>query len=200
MGRNKALEIFGSSNLVLRVLSRLSHLNSDIILVTSSLVDRPYDQLRVFPALKIVADVYPGKGPLGGLYAGLLASDTPLNLVVACDMPFLNLRLLRYMLKLGPDFDVVVPRIGGYFEPLHAVYSQKCVAPVKDLLERQCLNVRDLFTRVSVRFLDAAEIDRFDPEHISFFNINTEIDLARAKALIRADRDQELKAASHADD
>jgi len=133
----------------------------------------------------MVTDIYPGKGPLGGIYTGLATSDSVHNLVVACDMPFLNQALLRYMIQLSANFDLVVPRWDGMVEPLHAVYSKSCQAPIESLLKQGVLNIAKLFTLVKVRYVEADEIDRFDPKHLSFFNINTEADLKMARELAK---------------
>ncbi|MCL0094873.1 molybdenum cofactor guanylyltransferase, partial [Dehalococcoidales bacterium] len=135
--------------------------------------------------LRTVTDTYPDKGPLGGIYTGLAISDSLYNLVVACDMPFLNQALLRYMLQLSVDVDLVVPRLGDMVEPLHAVYSKTCLAPIKYLLKQSNLRVTDLFTLVRVRYVETEEINRFDPKHLSFFNINTQADLEIARELAK---------------
>ena len=69
----------------------------------------------------MVTDTYPGKGPLGGIYTGLGAAESFYNLVVACDMPFLNQTLLDNMIQNSANFDLVVPRLGNMVESLHAV-------------------------------------------------------------------------------
>ncbi len=166
-----------------RVVSRLIPLGGDMYIVTAS--ERVSPRLSCHHRLKAVADIYRDKGPLGGIYAGLKASGADYNLVVACDMPFLNPDLLGYMLQLAQGFDLVVPRVGEMIEPLHAVYSRACLASVESLLEQGDLQVRRLFPLVKMRYVEAEEIDRFDPRHLSFFNINNEADLARAKDLAR---------------
>lgn len=133
--------------------------------------------------MKVVGDIYPGKGSLGGIYTGLVASDSLYNIVVACDMPFLNQGLLRYMIEIADNFDLVIPRLGNTIEPLHAVYSKRCLAPIEHLLEQDDLQIFKFFPAVKVRYMEADEIDRFDPEHLSFFNINTEADLKTAREL-----------------
>jgi len=133
----------------------------------------------------MATDTYPGKGPLGGIYTGLATSDSLYNLVVACDMPFLNQALLRYMIQLSANFDLVVPRCHEMLEPLHAVYSKGCQVPIESLLKQGTLNIAKLFTLVKVRYVEAGEIDRFDPKHLSFFNINTEADLNMARELAK---------------
>jgi len=86
LGQDKALEIIGNRSLLERVISYLNFFNSDIIIVTAP--NQSYPQLGGYPKLRVVTDIYPGKGPLGGIYTGLKASDSFYNLVVACDMPF----------------------------------------------------------------------------------------------------------------
>ncbi len=122
LGRDKVLEVVGNRSLLERAVLHLSSLASDIIIVTATAQSFP--QFTDYPRLRIVTDTYPGKGPLGGIYAGLAVSDSFHNLVVACDMPFLNQGLLRYMIQLAPNFDLVIPRVGDMVEPLHAVYSR----------------------------------------------------------------------------
>ena len=137
------------------------------------------------PLIEWNRDLYPGKGPLAGIYTGLLAANNPCSIIVACDMPFLDPSLLGYMIEFAPDFDVVAPKIGDKREPLHAVYSKNCLAPIKSLLEQERLKVTDFFPLVKVRYVVEEEINRFDPNHLSFLNINTEADLEKAKALIK---------------
>jgi molybdopterin-guanine dinucleotide biosynthesis protein A len=182
-GQDKALEIIGNRSLLERVVFHLSFLNSDILLVTAP--NQSYPQLGGYPRLRAVTDIYVNKGPLGGIYTGLKASDSFYNLVVACDMPFLNQALLRYMLQISAGFDLVVPRLGDMVEPLHAVYSRACLAPIESLLQQGNLSVIQLFTLVKLRYVDAEEIDRFDPEHLSFFNINSQADLAKARGIMK---------------
>ena len=183
LGRDKALEVVGSSNLLQRVVSQLSSFNSDIIVVIAN-GGSPL-QFGGYPRVRIVTDIYPGKGALGGLHAGLAASDAFYNLAVACDMPFLNQALLQYMVQVSPGFDLVVPRLGDLVEPLHAVYSKDCLAPIERLLEQGEVRFRALFALVKVRYIEDDEISRFDPEHLSFFNVNTEADLERAQRLAK---------------
>ena len=182
LGRNKALVTIGKRSLLERVLSRLSFLDSDILLVTTR--ELPYARLSDYPRVRVVSDLYPGKGSLGGIYTGLKLAAPFCNLVVACDMPFLNRDLLRYMIEASAGFDLVVPRLGELVEPLHGVYAKACLAPMERLLEQGVLSIREIFSLVRVRYVEAREIDRFDPSHLSFFNVNTESELARARALL----------------
>ena len=181
LGRNKALETVSNTSLLQRVVSYVSFLNGDITIVTAAGLSLP--QFIGYPRLRIITDTYPGKGPLGGIYTGLVASDSVYNLVIACDMPFLNQALLRYMTQICGGFDLVVPRLGDLVEPLHAVYSKECLVPMENLLKQGTLKIVELFSLVRVRYVEAEEINRFDPKHLSFFNINTEANLRMAREL-----------------
>jgi len=181
LGRDKVVEIIGSKSLLQWVVSCLSFFNRDIILVTAKGQSLP--QFTDYPKLKVAADIYPGKGSLGGIYTGLAVSESFHNLVVAGDMPFLNRALLTYMMQLSADFDVVIPRLGNEVEPLHAVYSKGCLAPIEYLFKQDNLKIIDFFPSVRVRYVEAEEINKFDPKHLSFFNINTEKDLETAREL-----------------
>jgi molybdopterin-guanine dinucleotide biosynthesis protein A len=183
LGRDKVLEVVGGSNLLQRVVSRLSSFNSNIIVVIADGKSLP--RLSGYAGFRVVTDIYPGKGALGGIHAGLAASNWQYNLVVAGDMPFLNQALLQYMVQLSPGFDLVVPRRGDRVEPLHAVYSKSCQALVERLLEQGETRVRALFDLVRVRYIEGEEISQFDPEQLSFFNVNTEADLKAAQRLAK---------------
>ncbi len=181
IGRNKALETIGGKTLIEYVVKRLRPLTSQILIVTS----REQSNLLAVGKAEILVDLHPDKGPLGGLYTGLLASQSPHSLAVACDMPFLNRALLSYMMQISASFDLVVPRLNNMVEPLHAVYSKNCLAPIEHLLKLGRLSVLELLTLVNVRCVEAEEINRFDPEHLSFFNVNTEDDLEKARKLVQ---------------
>ena len=191
LGHNKVLEVIGNRSLLQRVVDGLSFLNSDIIIVTAT--KTTFSQSIDYPKLRIVTDIYPGKGSLGGIYSGLAASGSFYNLAVACDMPFLNQALLRYMIQISANFDLVIPRLGDMVEPLHAIYSKGCLTPMEELLKQGNLKIIELLDLIKVRYVEAEEIDRFDPKHLSFFNINTPADLRTAKELARGDSNDDKR-------
>ena len=183
LGRNKLTETIGDRTLLERVLDTLSSFNSEIIIVTSARSNLP--DMIDYSNIRVVSDIYPGKGSLGGVYSGLFASKTLHNIVVACDMPFLHKGLINYMLEISKGYDLVAYREGERFEPLHAVYSRNCLATIELLLKRENVRIIEILSSVNVRYLTLEEIDRFDPLHLSFFNINTEDELRRAQELAK---------------
>jgi molybdopterin-guanine dinucleotide biosynthesis protein A len=183
LGRNKVLVKVGGVSLIQRVVNVLSSFSSDIIVVA----DRTRLWLKniSYPRMKLVTDICPGGGALGGIYAGLSVSDSLYNVVVACDMPFLSQPLLGYMVNAAVGYDVVIPRLGEMLEPLHAVYSRDCLPRIEHQLKQGELNVVGFFHLVRVRYIGATEVDHFDPEHRSFFNVNTRADLKKARELVK---------------
>ena len=183
LGRDKVTVSVENKILIQWVISGLAFLDTDIIIVTAEKEPVPPD--IDYPKLRTVSDIYPGRGSLGGVYTGLVSSNSFYNLVAACDMPFLNQDLLRYMIQVSAGFDLVVPRLADRIEPLHAVYSKNCIEPAELLLKQDELQIFRFYDSVKVRYVEAEEIDRFDPHHLSFFNINTEADLKKAMELLK---------------
>lgn len=181
IGGEKAFLEINGENLLQRVISRLDFLNSDIIIVIAEKQKLP--QLAYNQSLKIVTDIYPRKGPLAGIYSGLLNSCSEKTFVVACDMPFLDKELISYLLEVSIGFDITIPRFGNIVEPLHSVYSKNCLEAIVKLLVSNNLKVDNLLKMVKVRYVEAQEVNYFDPDHFSFFNINTKKDLIFARKL-----------------
>jgi molybdopterin-guanine dinucleotide biosynthesis protein A len=179
--RDKRLETVGDRSLLERVINVVNSVSSDIFIVKAN--GRAFPHLRESKKLRIVTDIYPDGGALGGLYTGLVASNSFYSLVVASDMPFLNHALLRYIIHIAEGYDAVVPRLGDKLEPLHAVYSKRCLIPMEWKLERGDLKIQEIYPLIRVRYLEDREIERFDPERLSLFNVNTETDLVKARKL-----------------
>ena len=208
MGQDKAFIDFDGAPLVSRVINQVRNLCSELIIVTND--SGAYQKFGV----RLVGDVYPAKGSLGGIYSGLRAVAENYALAVACDMPFLNQDLLRYMISFAPQFDVVIPRANdpsgktprterdekrdhksprsnkpiakeGDLHPMHAVYSKRCLEPIEERLRVDDLRLIGFHDTVRVRVIETDEVDRFDPEHWSFFNVNTPEDLKTAQDLAR---------------
>jgi molybdopterin-guanine dinucleotide biosynthesis protein A len=177
-GHDKVLEKLGDTSLLEKVISRTDPISKNIIIVTAK--ERAFAQFANNPKIRVVSDIVPGSGSLGGIYTGLVESKTFYNLVVAADMPFLNESLLRYMKKVAEGYDLTLPHVNNWYEPLHAIYSKNCLKPAKSMLDQGKKVIIELFEYVKVRYVEAEEIDRFDPQHLSFFNINTKEDIERA--------------------
>jgi molybdopterin-guanine dinucleotide biosynthesis protein A len=179
MGVNKAFVEIDGQPLIERLLARVDGLGNEALLITND--PASYRHL----GLPMHADVIPGKSNLGGLYTALTRARHEHVLALACDMPFLNRDLLAYLISLREQYDVVIPlNREGYPQSMHAVYGKACLAPIRQRVEADRLKVIGFFPDVRVREVGDDELDRFDPERLSFFNVNTPQDLAEAQRLV----------------
>ena len=179
-GRDKAYASIGGCRVMERIIKVLEPISGEIITVASA----EKTVIPVWGKHKVVTDVYPNSGPLGGIYTGLLYAQSDLAIVVGCDMPFLNTKLISLMLDLAKGFDVVVPRLGGrYVEPLHAVYAKTCLVKMKSQLESGQLSTWQVLQKLHTRNMEKEEYLPLDPRMLSFFNINTPEDFERANRI-----------------
>ncbi len=182
LGRNKVVEPLGGEPLIQRVIGRLSQVVDQIVVVVND-AERA-SELSLPPSVRVATDVYPGKSTLGGMHTGLSTIDTEWGIIVACDMPFLNVKLINHMLSVREGFDVVVPVLRGYLEPTHAAYSTRCLPYIERKLRSEDLKIIRFFDDVRVNPVPEEEVHRLDPGLLSFFNINTQKDLDDSVALV----------------
>lgn len=178
-GVKKALLEVGGRPLIERVLEATRPLGNEVVVVDN---DASLAHLQV---VRIVPDLEPGGGALAGLYSGMLAAGNPLSLAVGCDMPFLSSGLLRRLVELAPEHDVVIPVAEGQLHTLHAVYRREtCLGPIAQALARNTRRMTSFLGEVRVREVEEAELRDIDPDLRSLFNVNTPEDLARARAMV----------------
>lgn len=180
MGQNKALAPLLGIPLIERVAEVAKGLTDDILLVTNDAAS--YASLR----LPCIPDAQPGFGPLMGLYSGLEAARYDLALLVACDMPFLSLDLLHYLIDLAPEHDVVIPRTEDGLHPLHALYRRPtCLPGIAAAIAAGQRRMIAFHGRVRVREVTEDEIAARDPTGFALMNVNTPEDLAAAEHIAR---------------
>ena len=177
-GLAKSDLVVGGRRIIDRQLSVLGHVAEHILIVS--------DDHHSFRAsgLRVCADLTPGQGPLGGLYTALVRSPTTQTLVVACDLPFLTVSFLRYLVAQAGGADAVIPRTAAGTQPLCAVYDRSCVEPIRTRLERRELRVSALRDAVRAIEIEPSEVAPFDPDGTLFFNVNTPDDCIDANALV----------------
>ena len=186
LNKNKAHLKLAGKTLIDWVISKLTSLDNlkeeDVIIVGPK---------EKYPHFKqVVEDIFPQKGPLGGIYSGLRASPSQYNIVVGCDMPFLEVKLLQHMSEDIHSNDIVIPRYGdGYIEPLCAIYSRGCLEAIERNLSEHNFSVRAIFPHLKVKFIEDQDIKKFDPEFHSFFNINYKKDMIEAEKIINNRRE-----------
>ncbi len=194
MGTDKALLplMAGGEPMLGLVLERLRSVSDDVLLVANE-----QERYGSFGA-RVVPDLHPRIGALGGIHAAITWSAHEHCLVVACDMPFLCLPLLRRMVSEPRNYDVLVPLIPGesrqrgdglVFQTLHAIYSKQCLPFIENRIAEGDNRVVSSFEDVRVRTLDVVEILRWDPDLRSFFNANTPEALIAARLSAQKERE-----------
>jgi molybdopterin-guanine dinucleotide biosynthesis protein A len=176
-GEPKALMELGGRRIIERVVAAVAPAVDDLLIVTNT------PERYAFLGIAMVGDVYAEHGALGGIYSGLKSAPGEAAFTVACDMPFVCTDVVRLVIERGADVDVVVPRVGGQLETLHALYRKTCLAPIEARLAARQLKIVGFFPDVRVCEVDEADIARYgDPARL-FMNVNTPEELARARAL-----------------
>lgn len=179
--RPKALlRVPGGGVLIERTLAVLDAVASPVLVSVAGAGPVPEAFARLGRA--IVADATRGQGPLAGIAAVLEASPSELVLIVACDMPSLEPRLLAHLIALArarEDVLAVVPRTREGLHPLHAVYSRALLPRLRAALAAGRLAVRDALAAGGTLEVPEEELRRFDPDLASLANVNTPEDLAR---------------------
>lgn len=177
MGTPKAMLSFDGEPLILHIARKLGAVFPNLIVVAA-----PDQDLPPLTA-KLVRDEIAYQGPVGGIYYGLRASAGEFSFVTSCDVPFLDAELIAYLVSLMDGNDVVVPYWRERFQPLCAIYRTSVLPLLQDQLGRGELRPIYLYDKVRTRRVDEEEIRRFDPEGLSFFNMNSPEEYAAAVSL-----------------
>lgn len=175
IGTNKAFLKIGGYTIVEEIYSKLKDVLSRVIIIANEI------ERFNFLGAQIAPDIIPFKGPLGGIYTGLIESSSFHNFITACDMPFLHQGMVEYMLDESNACDVIVPEYKRRLEPLCAVYSKNCIEPIENQLRQNNLKVTDFFQFVKTKVISEQEIIRYDPKGMCFININTAKEYERFK-------------------
>jgi molybdopterin-guanine dinucleotide biosynthesis protein A len=186
-GQDKAVLLLDGETLLERAYRRVAALADDVVIVLRPDQELAPPLVAALSRAVIVHDLPGYTGVLAGMAAGLEAAQHEWSLLVACDMPFVQASLVRYMWSLREGSDVVVPRLEVGLEPLHALYHRRCLSALHDALAQKRRRVISFYEPLQVRYVDEGEIARFDPRRLSFFNINTPEDLVCAQELLADD-------------
>lgn len=165
---HKGLLSIGGRTIIERQLDTLRSLFCDIVIVTNSF--KPYENLNA----RLISDIILDKGALGAIYSLLKQTTTQHNFIIACDMPYINPSLIKYMLGKINGYDAVVPEFFGRLEPLHSFYSRDCIGAIEVQLEKNNLKIQRFFSLVKTKIIKQEDVEKFDPKGLSFVNINTE--------------------------
>jgi molybdopterin-guanine dinucleotide biosynthesis protein A len=183
MGAEKAFLKLGELAIIERVIDTVMQVASEILIVTNDTKNFTHLKTQDIP-FDIVKDVYPGVGALGGLHSGLYHAAHEMVFVCACDMPFLNPELIRFITNASTDHDATVPIINNYYEPLIAAYSKNCIKAIEYHIDKGDRQILSFYKDVKLREVTEDELKTVDKDLLSFININRPEDLTRAKQIL----------------
>ncbi len=176
-GTPKALLDVGGRRIIERIVDVIDAVLGPPLLVTNT------PDLYAFLRLRMVPDVHPDAGSLGGIYSGLAAAAGDAAFTVACDMPFLHADLVRLVVSRAGDGDVVIPRVEDRLETLHACYARTCLPFMEERIAAGRLKIAGFFGDVRVVEIPESDVRAHRDPAIAFMNVNTPEELARARAI-----------------
>lgn len=176
---SKAFLRIGDRTIIESIISSL-YTVFDRIWVVAGENEAFYRLKRVYGDIEVIEDKIPEKNSLGGIYSGLIDSDSMYNFVIACDMPFVSTELIQHLMKVSRGYDVAVPVIDQHFEGLHAIYSKQCISLIERQLTGQNLKVTDFYDKAKVKTVPEDIVRLFDPDLFAFVNVNNREEYRRA--------------------
>ncbi len=170
-GIDKAMIMIDGKTIIERSVETLRDVVDDIIVVSDN--DYSFKGINVI----MVRDIKKDKGPIMGIYSGLIASKTEWNFICGCDMPYLNSSIILTLIENIGESEAVVPVVDGKKEPLCALYSKRLIEKLQDAIGQNILKVSEFLSKVNVEHVSYDLIKKTGLEYNPFFNINYDTDL-----------------------
>jgi len=180
MGEDKRYLVVGEQTLLERGLGVLRSMFHEVLVVIAQ------DSAPLDIDARVVRDLVPDCGSLGGIYTGLTQATTPYIFAVACDMPFLNQTVITQFTNRRDTADIVMARLAGRLHPIHALYGKGCLPAMEQMIVARQLKIQELVSHASLRvqYVTEADLLSIDPSWRSFHNVNTPEDLEAACSLL----------------
>jgi molybdopterin-guanine dinucleotide biosynthesis protein A len=177
-GQEKYFFSYNGKTFIEHILGALREVVDEIVLAAKDPVQ--CERFSHLEGVKCVSDIRKGIGPMGGLHAGVLEVRGDLVVVVACDMPCINPRVIEHLFSFMDDYDAVIPLWKpGMIEPLHAIYRREALLAYLEQPEHDSLH--EMVGSMRVRFVEIDELRRLDPDLKTFTNVNKLEELERMK-------------------
>lgn len=175
-GREKYFFRYQGKTFIERLVESLSRVVDEIVLVAKN--PEQCERFSYLYDVRCVHDIKQGMGPIGGIHAGVLASQGDVIFICACDMPCITPQVVSRLFESLGDYDAVIPSWNQeMLEPLHAVYRKKSL--MRYLENHNSLSLRDMVLSLHSRFISIDDLRSLDPQLISFTNINKMEDLEK---------------------
>jgi len=187
-GQDKGLIDLAGKPLVLHVVDKVSKVVDETVVVVSSSVQKERFESLLDRRANVVVDKHEAQSPLIGALTGFESAEGVYSLLLPCDTPFISIQIAQFLLDICVNRSAVIPRWpSGYIEPLQAAYHTKsALTAAKKALEQGKLDLRSMIARLrGVRYVSTVVLRQMDPKLLTFFNINTPVDLKRAESLLK---------------
>ena len=180
MGEDKRHLVVGEQTLLERSLAVLHSIFQEVLVVIAQ------DSPPLGVDARVVRDLVPDCGSLGGLYSGLMQATTPWVFVVACDMPFLNQAVIAQFTSRKATADIVMAKLDARLHPMHAAYGKQCLPVLEQMIRARQFKIQEMVSQSSLRvcYVTEADLLTIDPSGRSFYNVNTLADLEAARSLL----------------
>jgi molybdopterin-guanine dinucleotide biosynthesis protein A len=180
MGEDKRYLVVGEQTLLERGLGVLRSMFHEVLVVIAQ------DSAPLDIDARVVRDLVPDCGSLGGIYTGLTQATSPYIFAVACDMPFLNQAVITQFTNRRDTADIVMARLATRLHPMHALYGKGCLSAMEQMIVARQLKIQELVSHASLRvqYVTEADLLSIDPSWRSFHNVNTPEDLEAACSLL----------------
>jgi len=180
MGEDKRYLVVGEQTLLERGLGVLRSMFHEVLVVIAQ------DSAPLDIDARVVRDLVPDCGSLGGIYTGLTQATSPYIFAVACDMPFLNQAVITQFTNRRDTADIVMARLATRLHPMHALYGKGCLPAMDQMIVARQLKIQALVSHASLRvqYVTEADLLSIDPSWRSFHNVNTPEDLEAACSLL----------------
>lgn len=178
MGNDKATMSYGEGPLIEKVYRTAKKVFDNIVILSDH-----HECIEGIEA-PVICDILPVRSNMVGIASALVQTGEPYLFILGCDMPFVSEEGIRCVAEAIRGEDIVVPKTKFGFEPLHAVYSRTCIPYMLNSIQRCWPKIPDIFPYLSVKFVENHP-SFFRGEVLTFLNINTREDLARARQFDR---------------
>lgn len=175
MGYDKTGILLDEGLLIDRIISSLKLVFQDIIICGKSYEGNYNKDIRY------IEDIFIDTGPIGGIFAGLYNSNDDINFITACDIPDINTEIIEYMRKSAQNYDAVILKINGYYEPLFGFYNKRAIPVFKACIENGIYKISEVYKNMQINIICEEELKRIAPGFEGLYNINTKDDLIEYK-------------------
>lgn len=179
MKYNKAFADLEGQRVIDIIINKIRNYFDELIIITNE--PELYQGLGAL----VYTDIFPGQGPIAGIHSALSHARNDILFLMACDMPFIKIDLIKYMINTIGDDDCIVPVINNQLQPLAAVYTSKCKPLMTECLENNQLKLTRVFEQLKTRFIYEDEMKMFGDVQKIFFNVNDPAALEKAREMVR---------------